>query len=85
MVFYVFPFDHNGNTINIGNANTWEEHWQNSSDSFEKLMIGVPTPMRGFLRPCFTFGRVIIVLLLGDNTLIGFITKMLIGTIWSIA
>jgi hypothetical protein len=37
-VLYVFPYDKDGNTMDIRDEDTWEEHWRSSNKSFEKIL-----------------------------------------------
>lgn len=37
-VLYVSPYDKDGNTMDIRDAETWGEHWQSSNTSFEEIL-----------------------------------------------
>jgi hypothetical protein len=37
-VLYVSPYDKDGNTMDIWDEDTWEEHWQSSNKLFEEIL-----------------------------------------------
>jgi hypothetical protein len=37
-VLYVSSYNKDGNTMDIWDEDTWEEHWQSSNKSFEKIL-----------------------------------------------
>jgi hypothetical protein len=37
-LLYVSPYDKDGNTIDIRDKDTWEQHWQSSNKSFEEIL-----------------------------------------------